>query len=475
MMGKRPMNAERWLLLFVVLCAPFLAVLDGFIFNLAIPTIQTELHGNNASAQLIVVGYTFAYATLLVTGGRLGDIYGRRRLFILGMASFTIASLLGAMAFNTTSLVVVRVLQGVAAAMMYPQALSLIQVNFTGGARARALGAFGVALGMASIIGQVFGGVLIHWNLLHLSWRPIFLVNVPLGVVAVLLAVRLFKESRAETTPRLDVGGVASLSISLFFLVFFLVMGRQLGWPMWMWVLPVVSILTGSLFIWYEKRLAAQERLPLVHLDLLKLRPFVAGLILTFVFYVGQGSFFLLLTLFLQYGLRLSSLAAGLTFTPIAIGFFLASIAAARLTARLGKYILTVGSGISACGVAWLSFLALSGQAETAAYTLLLAFFVIGIGYGLVIPSLIGVVLHSVPKHHSGSASGVLITVQQIASAIGIAVIGIPFFNALGNIHPDYISALGHTLYYTTGLFAATALLTRFLKDYPERATHASD
>jgi EmrB/QacA subfamily drug resistance transporter len=452
--------------LLVVLAAPFLAVLDTFIFNVAIPSIQSNFKADNANVQLIVVGYMLSYSTLLITGGRLGDIYGRKRLFLIGIVSFCLTSILGSTAWSSEELVIVRILQGAAAALMYPQSLSIIQATFNARERTKALSIFGVVIGFALIIGQVAGGVLIQLNLFELSWRPIFLINIPIGLAVIPLALRYIRESKAKPTPKLDLRGVTLLTISLLPLIFFLVMGRELSWPNWIWLLPPFAIVTGSIFLWYEKTLTKRKGAPIFQVDLLKIRSFSVGLVITAAFYIGQGSFFLLLTLFLQHGMELTPLVAGASITPLAVGFFSASLISSKLVPKLGKYLLTIGSSVAVLGVALLSFLAFDNNFSGVMPSILFSLLIIGFGYGLIIPPLIGVVLRGVPVNYAGAASGTLVTTQQIASAVGVAAIGVPFFNSLSKATSDgYCLAFGHTMYYTAGLFVATALLANFLKD----------
>ena len=455
---------RKWTVLAVLLAAPFLAVLDAFVVLVAVPSIQDQLHASDAGVQLVVAGYGVTYAAFLIAGGRLGDIHGRRKLLVVGLWLFAATSLLGAAAPNEDVLILARVLQGVSAALMYPQALALIRVHFTGRDLGPAMAAFGVVLGVAAVAAQLAGGLVVGMNLFGFGWRAIFLVGLPIGVLAAGVAVLVVPESRAGGTARLDLPGVGLVTGGLTTLVFPLIVGRQLGWPVWTWPLVAGAALLGTLFVLHQRRLTRLGLAPLVSLDLFRVRAVVVGLTMTLVFYAGQVSFWLLLTLYLQHGLGLPPLTTGLVFTPVALGFFAASLAAPALVRRLRKHVLTVGALALAAGTGTLSALALQGGHRPDLEAMLPVLFWCGLGFGLVIPSLVTLVMQVVPTDYEGAASGVLVTAQQVAGAVGVALSGVLFFGLLHRPYP-YASSFALALGWNVALFLVTALLVQAVRD----------
>jgi EmrB/QacA subfamily drug resistance transporter len=429
----------------VVLSATFMALFDFFVVNIAAPSLQSDLHTGEASLELIVGGYAFTYAACLVSGGRLGDLFGYRRLFLIGMTTFTIASALCGLAATPGQLIAARLLQGVTAAAMVPQVLALITAVFPPEERPRALSWFGVTIGAGSVAGQVLGGLLLDADLFGLGWRAIFLVNVPVGVLALAFAARLLPPLRGQSRPRLDPVGAAGLATALALALVPLVFGRSAGWPVWTWVSLALSVPALIAVVSYERALANRGGHPLLDLELFRNRVFAAGLGINLVFMAFFGSFMFGLTLLLQAGLRLEPLEAGLTFGPLGLVFAVTSVAAQRLVARFGPRIITLGTAVSALGLlGQLTVLELSGPAVSVRL-LMAPMLLVGLGNGLTLPALVGAVLSRIEARHAGGAAGILTTVQQFAGAIGVAVLGSAFFSALGE-HPsrgDYASALG--------------------------------
>lgn len=426
------LDPRRWIALSVIVAAPFMAVFDQFVVNVAIPTMQRDLHATFAQIQFVIAGYALAYAVTLVTGGRLGDISGRKRLFTIGMIGFTVASACCGLAPDPSLLVVARLVQGLGAAMMSPQVLAIIQVTFPNHERGTALSVYGAVIGIASLAGQALGGFLIRADLFGLSWRIVFLINVPIGIAALVAATVLLPESRSETARRLDLGGVALITLGLFLLVFPLVEGRDAGWPPWTWLCLAAAILVIVGFVAFERWLTARGGSPLVVLSLFRARAFASGLGVAFLFGAANQAMFFTLALYLQIGLHFSALAAGLTFAPAPVGFFIAASVSGRLARRLGGRLIVIALVMKA--VAW-SVIALfaheSGRSLNGAW-LVPFMFIEGAGAGWTNPPLIGAVLSGVPHEDAGSASGVLTTFQQIAGAVGVAIIGVLFFAALG-------------------------------------------
>jgi EmrB/QacA subfamily drug resistance transporter len=422
----------RWVALAVVLGALFLVVLDFLIVNIALPAMQADLRATSAQLQLVVAGYGLAYAVCLITGGRLGDIHGRRRMFLWGVAAFTLASLLCGLAPSASLLIAARVLQGGTAALMVPQIFSLVQVSFPPHERARAFAILGIVVGIASFIGNVLGGYLVSANFAGLTWRPIFFVNLPVGILSLLLAPRFVPESRAPHAHKLDLIGVALVSLGLFLLIFPMAEGREAGWPWWAWLCVGLSFVILRGFFLFEARLMQNGGAPLVDLNLFHDRNFVAGLGCMMTTFMGMSSFALMLTMFLQDGMGLLPKEAGLCFAPLSLSFLCASLFALRYADQLGTLLLLAGVGIMIVGASWLIFLMQTQGVGFSPRQLIAPISIYGFGQGLLVPQLSGVVLRGVSPKLAGTASGVLTTGQQVAGSLGIALIGSVFFTLLG-------------------------------------------
>jgi EmrB/QacA subfamily drug resistance transporter len=430
--AEQEVDPRRWIVLAVVLTAAFMVLLDISIVNVAIPSIQRDLNASYAQIQLVIALYALAYALLLITGGRLGDIVGRKRMFILGMSGFTLASALCGFAPNPVFLVASRVLQGGMAAMMYPQVLAQLQVSFPLRERPTAFAIFGAVIGLATITGPLLGGLLINNDILGLLWRPIFLVNLPVGIASVTAAFFLLHESRSPRPPRLDPIGVALVSIALFLLVYPLIEGRDAGWPLWSYLSLIASVPMLALFLLFERGKTSRDDSPLVDMRLFADRGFLAGIFVSMCFFAGIASFFLIFSLYLQIGLGFSALEAGLTTVPFAFGTFISSAISARLAARMGRSILQGGALVSVAGVAAVIWTIHAAGIDIKGYWLAPALFLGGIGLGLVVAPLINVVLAGIDRSMAGAASGVYTTVQQVGGAMGIALIGVIYFGQLG-------------------------------------------
>ena len=309
----------------VLMTGSFLSFLDFFIVNIALPAMRTDLQATASELQLIVAGYGIGFAVSLITGGRLGDIFGRKRIFLFGVMGFTLASAACGLAANAPFLIVWRVFQAVTAALVTPQVLAIIRVEFPANERATAIGFYSVSMGMASIVAQLVGGTLVSLDLFGLSWRLIFIINVPIGIATTIVGARLMRESRSEQRPNLDWSGIAIASLSLFLVIFPLVQGRELGWPSWSIICLVASLPAFGFLVWIERKIEAKGLLPLFALHLLRIPAIAYGLVLSVIFFGGLMAFFVLLTIFFQSGLGWSPLSTGLLFLPFAVGFTIAS------------------------------------------------------------------------------------------------------------------------------------------------------
>jgi EmrB/QacA subfamily drug resistance transporter len=446
-------DPRRWLTLVILLLAAFMNLLDVSIVNIAIPSIQRNLHASYADVQWALAGYTLAYALVLITGGRLGDTFGRKRLFLIGVIGFTIMSALCGAAQSPGMLIAARVVQGAMGAIMVPQVLAVIQVIFPPKERIKALAGFGVTAGLGTVSGPLLGGLLIQHNLFGLDWRPIFLINVPVGIIAVVASAVLVRESRAPQPPRLDPVGVGLISAALLLLLYPLVEGRQLGWPAWTFVSMAAAAPVLAAFAGYERVKARRDGSPLVPPSLFRERGFSVGMAIAVAFFLGIASFALVLTLFLQLGLGFTPLHAGLTFLPFSLGVLVSSGAAARLAPRFGRGVTMAGALVIAAGVVSLIAIVNHYGAAVTSWELTPGLAAAGFGLGAVIAPLADIVLDRVPRQHAGSASGVFNTGLQLGNSIGIAVIGVIFFGLLGTQAAPAASAVAPQL--RTGLVAA--------------------
>ncbi len=471
-----PTSATRqWLVLAVVLMGTFMAILDVAIVNVAIPSIRQDLHASFGEVELVVTAYTLSYACLLVTGGRLGDLYGRKRLFILGLIVFGAASALCGAAPNSWMLIGARAAQGVGGALMYPQVLAIIQVTFAGEERVKALGIFGSVIGIAAIAGQILGGALLAADLWHLSWRPIFLVNVPLAVATMLAALFILPKDERQETVGLDFGGVALAVPALLLLIVPLLEGREFGWPPWMLACLVAAIPAFWLFIWYERRFGQRGGRPLIRIDLFASRNFAVGVPIAGLFMASYAGFLLILAIYLQVGLGFSPLHSGLVYTPSAVGFLITSLAAPRYVPLLGRHVLTVGYMIAALGLLGTAAAAFAAGDRLIGFELAPFLFVAGLGQGLGMSPLVGTVIAGLEPREAGAGAGVVTTTLQVGNAVGIAVISLLFFALLGAAPPGpaFAHAFAKTLPVCAALLLAAALLVPRLPSTPYEVSNA--
>ena len=465
-------DPNRWPALIVLLTGAFLPAFDFFVVNVALPAMHVELGARPEDLELVVAAYGLAFGILLITGGRLGDLYGRKRLFMGGMVGFTLASALCGLANSPQMLIASRVLQGLTAALMNPQVLAIIRVTFPEGERARAIGYFGTTLGLASIAAQLVGGALVQADIAGLSWRPIFLVNVPVGAVALFFAARTLSESKAQGRPTLDFGGIALATLTLGCLIYPLVEGAGLGWPWWILAMLAATAPLLAVFVLYELQLHHRGRSPLVNMRLFRDPAFSLGLVMAMTFFSGLAAFFLGLTIFLQQGFGYGPLATGFVFVAFGIGFVGASLLSSRVSRRIGPRTISLGTGMMCTGL--IVIVAMVNAAHGAAIDLLILWPVLmwfGAGQGLALPTLVASVVGSsrIPPQEAGAASGVFTMVQQVAFALGVATLVGLFFHVLGagTAPGDYERALSASLSCTAVLLALTCLLAFFL---PRRA-----
>jgi EmrB/QacA subfamily drug resistance transporter len=424
-----PRFERRGLALAVLFVGAFLAPLDYFIVNLALPSIHTGLNATDAQLQLVVSAYASAYAVLLITGGRLGDLFGRRRMFMTGMAAFVVASALCGFATSGHMLVISRIVQGIAAAVMAPQVLATIRAVVPLHQQTKVMSLYGFVFGLSSIVGQLGGGALITYHPFGLDWRIIFLINIPIGVAAFIGTWKFVPESRPATRTGVDLKGVALLSAVLLLVIYPMTRGREAGWPVWTFAMFALAVPAFMLFVATERRIERSGGHPLVDLQLFRNRAFALGLVLAFLFYCNSA-FFLTYGIFLQTGLHWTPLASGIAIMPFAIGFVLGPLTSPAVVRQIGGHVLTLGFSMMTVGFA------VTGWASTQSVSPDLLFYCglvcAGVGHGLLLPSIMRIVLLEVVPEKAGLASGVVSSTLQIGSAFGTAAISGAFFGAIG-------------------------------------------
>ncbi|MEV6111478.1 MFS transporter [Streptomyces sp. NPDC052109] len=413
--------------LFTVLLAAALPLVDFFIVNVALPAIGGDLAAGEAVLELVVAGYGVAYAVLLVLGGRLGDLFGRRRLFLGGMAAFGLTSLACGLAPDAWSLVAARVAQGASAAAMLPQVLATIQATTRGARRAKAMSLYGATAGLSMVAGQILGGVLVAADVAGTGWRAVFLVNVPVVAMGLVLAVRVVPETRSQHPEPVDVPGTVLLAVSLLTLLAPLTEGRAAGWPLWTWLSLAAFPFAAGAFWAVERRADRAGRTPLVPPSLLALASLRRGLLLILPFSIGFSGFMFVIALALQQGAGLGPVPAGLALAPMAVVFLFVSLAGPRLIGRYGTRVVTAGSVLQGVGVLLIVLAAWRDWPHLDLGSLLPGAAVAGAGQALQLPNVFRIVMSEVPTARAGVGSGVMVTTQQSALALGVATLGTLF------------------------------------------------
>ena len=425
---------RRWLGFFAVLAAMIMNLLDSTIVNVAAPSIRAELGGTNASLQWMAAAYPLALAVGLLTGGRLGDMYGRRRMLMAGAAGFVAASLAAAGAFNPETLIAARVVQGVFGAVMIPQAFGLIRDLFPPQHIGKAFAALGPVIGLSTILGPIVAGLLVDADLFGIGWRMIFAINLPIGGFTLLAGrIALPTAPRAHDRPaRLDLTGTVLAGAGMFGLVYPLVQGAELGWPAWTFAMLAGAVAVLGLFAAHQHHRTRTNRTPLVQLSVLAKRSYSSGVMFVVAFFGAVAGLALALGLFLQLGLGYSPIRASLTMATWALGAFFGSGFAATARAKLGRRIIHLGLAIMAAGIAGLTLVFhLAGSVGDAQLALPLAGF--GLGMGMIFVPLFDIIMGEIADHEVGSAAGLLESIQQLGGSLGVAALGSIFFAAAGS------------------------------------------
>ncbi|MEV0743821.1 MFS transporter [Streptomyces sp. NPDC050273] len=475
-------DRRRWFALAIVMTAAFMDLVDVTIVNIAIPSIKADTGASFSSIQWITAGYALAFAAGLITGGRLGDIYGRKRLFLIGIGGFTVASALCGFAASPEMLVASRILQGGTAALMVPQVLSIVHATFPAHERGKVFGLFGAIVGLGAVSGPLLGALLTEWNIAGLEWRPIFLINLPVGIAGLILGRKFITESKAPKALRLDLVGVVLVTLGMLMLIYPLTRGEELGWPLWGYLSMAGSIVVFAGLVLFERVKARRDGSPLVELSLFRVKSFAAGIAVQLTFGIGLGIFFLVWTLYMQEGLGWSALRAGTTGIPFSIAVsFAAGISVQKLVPRFGRKVLQAGALLMIAGL--LLYIWESGRYGMAitSWQMALPLVVMGVGMGLIVAPLADAVLSEVPKEHAGSASGLFNTVQQMGNALGLALVSVIFIGAMGDnltppeIGPAFADAFEHSLWWVAGVLAVIFLVMFALPARPEQHVEGGD
>jgi len=455
-------HPRRWAILALVLAVECMDLLDGTIVNVAAPTIRADLGSGLSALQWVAGGYALTFAVGLVTGGRLGDIYGRRRMFLLGVAGFAIASLLCGLAPTSGTLIAARLLQGACAAIMIPQGFGIIRSAFGPDEVGKAFALFGPVIGLSAVLGPVLGGVLVEADLFGTGWRLIFLVNLPLAAAALIMGARLLPESRSEHPPTLDLLGAALVTVAAGLLIYPLIQGREAGWPAWTFASMAAALAMLAVFVAVERRRERAGVSPLVTMSLFRKRAFSAGLACALVFFAGMIGLMLVFSLYLQLGLGFGAAHAGVAFIPWSLGTAVgAGLGAGLLAPRFGRPTLHAGALVMLLGVLGMLAVVATTGLDMTVWQIAGPELVAGAGMGMLLAPLFDFVLAGVEEAEIGSASGVLNATQQLSGAIGIAAIGTVFFSVLAS--HDIRSALETALWIDAGLVVATGALAFLL------------
>ena len=464
-------DRQRWAAMVTILIAQFMNLIDVTIVNVALPSIQAGMGASESQIEWIVAGYILVFALGLLPMGRYGDIVGRKRLFLYGVAGFTLASVLCGMAQGVGTLVAARLLQGAAGAVMMPQVMAIAQNLFAPGQRAGAFALFGLTAGLATVTGPVLGGTLITADLWGMTWRPIFLINLPVGVICLIAGARLIPDLPGDSRLRNDWGGIAIAGAAMLALIFPLVEGRAFGWPLWCFALMAASLPLFVGFYLWEQRQARLGRPQVIPVSLLTTWNFAVGGMTALVFFSALPALFLVLALFLQVGFGLDPLQSGLTTMPFSVGVLCGSILSGRLEVQWQRHRIVGGLMMLFAGIFWMRGVILGTGDSFDHWAVLPPLAVAGVGLSLSIAPLFQTILAGVPVRDAGAGSGALQAIQQAGGALGVAVVSQIFFSRLaaetasGAVQTDaFAGAMSTAMIYNLCAYvvaAAGALMLR--------------
>ena len=456
-------DKRRKLALLVIATAFVLDLMDSTILNIALPTIQHSMQASFTALQWMAAGYTLTFAVLLITGGRMGDVFGYKKLFMWGLVGFMASSFLTGIAWNTEVLIAARLLQGATAALMVPQVLSVVQLLYEPEERVAINGLLGGLSAIATTVGPVVAGLLMKANIAHLGWRPIFLINIPLGLVALLLGAKYLPAGKSEHAAKIDGVGTALVVAAIGLLIFPLMQGHGLGWPAWTFVMAAASVPVFMLFAWWQRRLSKRGGSPLVIPALFRHRSFNVGLILSLIVFGTMAGFALTFTLLLQAGYGFSPLHTILTGIFVTVGIMPAvALLSKKIIPALGRWAITIGSVVAALGFGAIGYTVTHASGAVSTWQLAPLLAIMGAGFGMAFSPLLPYVLSKVNPQDAGSASGVANAVQQIGGALGVALVGIVFFGNLVSTKA-YAQGFGRGIMLEVGLLLLCAVLSFFL------------
>ncbi len=456
-------DKRRKLALLVIATAFVLDLMDSTILNIALPTIQHTMHAGFTALQWMAAGYTLTFALLLITGGRMGDVFGYKKLFMWGLVGFMGSSLLTGLAWNADALVVARLLQGATAALMVPQVLSVVQLLYKPEERVAVNGLLGGLSAIATTVGPIVAGILMKANIAHLGWRPIFLINIPLGFIALFLGAKYLPDGKSEHAAKIDSVGTMIAIAAIGLLIFPLIQGHGLGWPAWTFAMMAASIPVFGLFVWWQRRLSKRGGSPLVIPELFRHRSFNVGLVLSLLIFGTMSGFALTFTLLLQAGYGFSPLHTILTGIFITVGIMPAvALLSKKIIPALGRWAVAIGVTISALGLGGTGYAVTHASGALSTWQLAPTLILMGIGFGMSFSPLLPYVLSKVNPQHAGSASGVANAVQQVGGVLGIAVVGIVFFGNLVSTR-TYAHGFGRGVVLEVSLLALCLVLSFFL------------
>ncbi|MEV6071177.1 MFS transporter [Nocardia sp. NPDC052001] len=468
------MTTTARIALAVLLTGELMNIVDDSVVLTAIPTLQHSLGAGPAAVQWVTAGYALSFALALITGGRLGDIYGRRKVFLLGTIGFTLASLLCGLAADPGMLIAARVLQGGAAAVMMPQVLATLHVTFAAENRSRAFGLFGAVLAMGNVVGPVLGGALTDADLFGLAWRPIFLINVPVGLAVIILGRKFITESTAAKADRLDLAGVGLSAIAMVLIVFPLTEGHAHGWPLWCFIMLTSGLLVLGAFLRHQRHRA--DKAPLVELSLFRVKQFRGGLSAQLMMGLLVGLFFMTWTLYLQRSLGMSALMAGLAFVLLAGGEFMGAMLATKTAGRFARRLPQAGALITIAAMTAYGLQISSGREDLTLLAMSAPILVLGFGLGMISGPIADLTLAKVPHDRAGSASGLFNTALQLGYALGIALNGLVFFAVTGGSPEAALNrdAFTGVLWWGGGTLIAMWALMFYLPEHPNDHTTES-
>jgi EmrB/QacA subfamily drug resistance transporter len=482
--SKAEADPRRWLALAVLLIASFMNLIDVTIVNVAIPSMQQDLGANASQIEWVIAAYVLAFALGLLPFGRLGDIVGRTRMFLIGVGAFSAASAFCGLTPSIEWLIAARTVQGLAGAKMTPQVLAIATVTFPPEERGQSFSLFGIAAGLAAVAGPIVGGLLIGADFGGLDWRPIFLVNVPVGIVAVVLGWFIIPRPPGHPELRNDYAGIALFAAAMLALVYPLIEGRSVDWAPWTWELMGLAAVLLVLFVLWERRMARLGRPQLLSYSLITNGNFLLGAGITTIFASGIPGFFMVISIMLQVGFGFSPIESGLTNTPFSVGVLLVSLVAGRFGSSYLRTRVALAAGMLVVGIAWLHVIIARLGDSIDHWSFLPPLLLAGLGLGLGFSALFQTVLNGIPARDAGAAAGSLQAFQQVGGSIGVALVGQIFFASLGDVgtlfrtgpaavHAAFASSAATATWYQIVSFAlviALVFLVRPRTPQPQRA-----